>query len=135
MLVSTTKYRVTYADTDTMGVMYYGNYAKLFEIGRTEMIRENGITYKEIEDAGTMMPVVAMNTKYLRPVKYDELITIESSLKELPTARMVFYHKIFNEEGNLSTLSEVTLVFLDRKTSRPCRPPEILVDYLKSEGL
>lgn len=135
MITSITKYRVTYADTDPMGVMYYGNYAKLYEIGRTEMIREFGYTYREIEASGTLMPVASVNTKYLRPIKYDELVTIETSLKELPTARMVFHHKIFNENGDLSNTSEVTLVFLDSKSSRPCRPPDRLMELLQEEGL
>jgi acyl-CoA thioester hydrolase len=135
MIISTTTYRVTYADTDTMGVMYYGNYARLFEIARTETIRENGITYKEIEESGVMMPVAAMNIKYHRSIQYDELVTIESTIKELPTARMVFHHKVLNENGELATTAEVTLVFLDMKTNRPCRPPAMLLEYLKREGL
>lgn len=131
MITTTTQYRVTYADSDPMGIVYYGNYPKFYEIGRTEMIRELGYTYQEIEESGIYMPVASMNNKYIRPVYYDELITIETTLKKIPEVRMVFHNRILNEKGEEVNTAEVTLVFLNAETNRPTRAPEKLLELLK----
>jgi len=132
-ITSRTKYRVTYADTDQMGVVYYGNYGRLLEIGRTEMIRELGMAYKELENNGIVMPVYSVESKYRNVLKYDELITIETTLKELPATRIEFFYCIFNEEGKLAHEAKVVLVFLDTKTNRPIRAPEKLLDLFKAQ--
>ena len=129
-ITSRTKYRVTYADTDQMGVVYYGNYGRLLEIGRTEMIREMGMAYMELEKSGIVMPVYSVESKYKNVIKYDELITIETTLKEIPAARIEFFYRIFNEEGILAHEAKVVLVFLDMKTNRPVRAPEKLLEVL-----
>jgi acyl-CoA thioester hydrolase len=128
----TTKYRVLYADTDMMGVVYYGNYGRLFEMGRTEMIREMGMPYIELEKQGIVMPVYSVESRYRNVVKYDELITIETTVKQAPAARMEFFHKIYNESGSLAHEARVVLVFLDIKTNRPVRAPEKLVKLLEN---
>ena len=74
-----TTYRVTYADTDQMGYLYHGNYATLYEIGRTEMLREQDLSYKLMEERGTMMPVISLNQRFVRPARYDEVLTIETT--------------------------------------------------------
>ena len=132
-IISKTKYRVTYADTDQMGVVYYGNYGRLLEIGRTEMIRELGLPYMELEKSGVVMPVYSVESKYKNVLKYDELITIETTLKDLPAARIEFYYRIFNEEGTLAHEAKVVLVFLDTKTNRPVRAPEKLLSVLRGQ--
>ena len=134
MLPHTSKiqYRVIYADIDKMGVVYYGNYARLFEMGRTAMIREMGLPYIELEKDGVMMPVYSVESKFRNVLKYDELITIETTVKELPTARMEFFHRIYNEDGGLAHEARVVLVFMDMKTGRPVRAPEKLVSLLKN---
>ena len=132
-IISKTKYRVIYADTDQMGVVYYGNYGRLLEIGRTEMIREMGMPYKELENSGVVMPVYSVESRYRSVLKYDELITIETTVKDLPAARIEFYHRIFSEEGTLAHEAKVVLVFLDMKTNRPVRVPEKLLDVLKNQ--
>ena len=129
-ITSKTQYRVTYADTDQMGVIYYGNYGRLMEIGRTEMIREMGMAYMELEKSGIVMPVYSVESKYKNVIKYDELITIETTLKEIPAARIEFFYRIFNEEGILAHEAKVVLVFLDMKTNRPVRAPEKLLEVL-----
>ena len=129
-ITSKTKYRVTYADTDQMGGIYYGNYGRLMEIGRTEMIREMGMAYMELEKSGIVMPVYSVESKYKNVIKYDELITIETTLKEIPAARIEFFYRIFNEEGILAHEAKVVLVFLDMKTNRPVRAPEKLLKVL-----
>ncbi|MCK4746622.1 MAG: acyl-CoA thioesterase [Bacteroidales bacterium] len=126
-VTSKTKYRVLYADTDQMGVVYYGNYARFFEIGRTEMIREMGMPYMELEESGIMMPVYSVESKYRDVIRYDELITIETKVRELPSVRMEFFHRIFNEAGKLVHEAKVVLVFLNMETRRPVRAPERLL--------
>jgi acyl-CoA thioester hydrolase len=90
-------YRIRYADVDQMGFMYYGNYARLYEIGRVEGLRSLGIRYKDVEDAGIMMPVYENKSRYLQPAKYDELLTIRINVKEIPKARIVFFCEILSE--------------------------------------
>ena len=131
-ITRTCKYRVLYADTDMMGVVYYGNYGRLFEMGRTEMIREMGMPYIELEHQGIVMPVFSVESKYRNVLKYDELITIETTVKELPAVRMEFFHKIYNESGVVAHEAKVVLVFLDRLTNRPVRAPEALVKLLEN---
>ena len=125
-----TQYRVIYGDTDMMGVVYYGNYGRLYEMGRTEMIRELGMPYIELEHAGVVMPVFSVEAKYRKVIRYDELITIETTLKEIPAARIEFFYRIFNEQGILAHEAKVVLVFLDMKTNRPVRAPEKLLEVL-----
>ena len=133
MLPYTSKiqYRVLYADTDMMGVVYYGNYGKLFEIGRTEMIREMGMPYLDLEKKGIVMPVYSLESRYKNVLRYDELITIETTVKTLPVARMEFFHKIYNEDGGLAHEAKVVLVFLDMKSNRPVRAPDQLLNIMQ----
>ncbi|MBE9517373.1 MAG: acyl-CoA thioesterase [Bacteroidetes bacterium] len=127
-----TQYRILYADTDMMGVVYYGNYGRLFEMGRTEMIRELGLPYIELEKKGIVMPVFSVESKYRNVLKYDELITIETTVKEVPAVRMEFFHTIYNEDGKLAHEAKVVLVFMDMKTGRPVRAPEALTNLLEN---
>jgi len=135
MLPITTKttYRVTYADTDRMGMLYYGNYGRLLEIGRTEMIRELGLPYVELENSGIAMPVYSVESRFKNALRYDELVTIETTVKEMPGARIEFFYRIFNEEGILAHEAKAVLVFLDRKTNRPVRAPEQLLRVLEGK--
>ena len=113
MYESTTTVRVRYAETDKMSVVYHGNYAPYFEAGRTEAIREFGYTYKDLEDDGIIMPVVEMNIRFLRPAHYDEVLTIKTFLKELPTNHQIeFHHEVYNERGKLLTVGRVVLFFM-----------------------
>ncbi len=128
---SKTQYRVLYADTDMMGVVYYGNYGRFFELGRTEMIRGMGMPYFELEKKGIVMPVYSLESRYKNVLRYDELITIETTVKKLPAARMEFFHKIYNEDGTLAHEAKVVLVFLDMKSNRPVRAPEQLLNLMQ----
>jgi acyl-CoA thioester hydrolase len=116
-----------------MGVVYYGNYGRFFEIGRTEMIRGMGLPYLELEKEGIMMPVYSVESKYRNVLKYDELITIETTVKELPTARLEFFHRIFNEAGELAHEAKVVLVFKDIQTNKVVRAPGKLIKVLESQ--
>ena len=125
--------RVRYADADPMNVVYYGNYAQYFEVGRVESLRALGISYKLIEDLGVMLPVVELNVKYLRPARYDDLLTITTQLRELPIDhRITFYQEIHNEEGKLLTIGTVKLYFMDKNLGNRASMPLYLAEKLSS---
>lgn len=127
MYESTTQLRVRYAETDQMNVVYYGNYAQYFEVGRVECIRQLGYTYKDMEASGVMMPVIELNIKYLRSATYDDLITIKTQIRELPTDhRIEFFQEVYNEQGKMLTSGKVLLYFLEMKTwKKTVMPPEL----------
>ncbi len=126
-----TKIRVRYAETDQMAYVYYGNYATYFEVARVEAFRHLGFSYKEMEAQGVMMPVLEYKSKYIRPAKYDDLLSIHTSIKELPSARIKFEYEVKNEAHELLNVSETTLVFINSQTLRPCPMPEIFLTLLK----
>ncbi|MEO7309197.1 MAG: thioesterase family protein [Chitinophagaceae bacterium] len=131
MFTASTQIRIHYALTDQMGLVYHGHYAQFFEIGRTEAIRQLGFTYKEIEAMGIIMPVVDLHTKFLRPVKYDELITVKISLLELPVHHKVVFHaEVFNQAGQLCTTGDVTLYFIEAASMKRCAMPDPLKEKL-----
>jgi len=128
-----TQVRVRYAEADPMNVVYYGNYAQYFEVGRVESLRNLGISYKGIEDMGIMLPVVELNIKYLRPAKYDDLLTIKSQIKELPTEhKIIFDQEIYNEEGKLLTIGKVKLYFMDSKLGKRTSMPASMLEKLST---
>lgn len=130
MYTSETKIRVRYGETDKMGYVYYGVYPLYFEVGRTELMREFDFPYSKIEEMGIMLPVLSLDIKYLKPAKYDDLLTIKTTLKELPLARITFFYQIFNQNNELLNEGSTTLVFVDEKTRRPRKAPEDLLNSL-----
>ncbi|MBO9732208.1 MAG: acyl-CoA thioesterase [Chitinophaga sp.] len=127
MFISTTTIRVRYGETDQMGYLYYGNYGLYYEVGRAEAIRELGFTYKELEDQGVIMPVAELNVKYLRPAYYDDLITVKTTLRELPkSSKIQFHSELYNEKNELLNVGVTTLVFIDVKTKLKAGLPEEL---------
>lgn len=131
MYTHTTQIRVRYGETDQMGYAYYGNYASYFEVARVEALRHLGMSYKELEDAGIMMPVLENHSYYHHPAVYDDLLSIEVSLKEMPGARITFGYKIYNEEGKMVHSGETVLAFMKAETKRPCRPPQKMLELLQ----
>ena len=136
MYESTTQLRVRYAETDQMNVVYYGNYAQYFEVGRVESIRQLGYTYKDMEASGVIMPVVEMHVRYLRPATYDDLLTVKTTLRELPdNHRSEFFQDVYNEEGKLLAAGRVVLYYLEagtrQKTIIPPALKEKLLPYFK----
>ncbi len=116
--------RVRYAETDQMNVVYYGNYAQYFEVGRVEAIRQLGLSYKEMEQQGVIMPVVEFSIRYLRSAQYDDLLTIQTTIRELPDSyRIDFHSEVFNEAGKLLTAGKVTLYFLDAASRKKVNIP------------
>ncbi len=131
MFTSETQIRIHYALTDQMGVVYYGNYAQFYEIGRTESIRTLGFTYKDIEAMGIFLAVTDMHFRFLRPAKYDDLITVKTTLREIPLHHKIIFHgEIFNEQQELLNTGDVTLYFLDSKTMKRSEMPVALKQKL-----
>ena len=124
--------RIRYSETDKMGYLYYGRYADLYEIGRAEMIRSLGMTYREMEEEwGIMMPVKSLQMRFVRPAKYDELVTIKTTLREMPDKDIVFHVEVFNENKKIVNGGSVRLVFVDMKTNKTVTTPDFLVEKLK----
>ncbi len=140
MFESTFQVRVRYAETDQMNVVYHGNYATYFEVGRVESIRKLGFTYKQMEAMGVIMPLVELHIKYIRPAHYDDLLTIKTMVKELPTDhRIEFYQEVYNEAGKLLTTGKVVLFFLEadtrQKTNMPALLREKIVGYFSGNNV
>jgi len=131
MYQSETSIRVRYGETDQMEYVYYGNYAMYYEVARVESLRQLGVTYKELETSGVMMPVIENHSKFLGPARYDELLRILTTIREKPTAKIKFEYEIFNEQNKLINKGETLLVFVDIKTSRPVRIPPMMLSVLE----
>ena len=130
MFVFEHKIRIRYAETDQMGYVYYGNYASFYEVARTEMLRQTGISYKELEDRGVMLPVIELHTRYFQPARYDDLITIRTTIRERPNVRIKFEYEIFNEQGDLLNSGMTQLVFVDMEKNKPCKAPQVFQDKM-----
>jgi len=113
-----------------MGYAYYGNYLLYYEVGRTEMIRQLGLTYRELEDHGTLLPVHSVQIRYIAPATYDELLTVRTTLREYPGVSIKFEYEIINSLGSKINTGEVKLVFVDSKTHRPVKAPKYFLDLI-----
>lgn len=133
MFVSQIQVRVRYAETDQMGYVYYGNYAIYFEVGRVETMRKLGHSYKSIEEAGIMLPVFNLNVVYLKPAFYDDVLTVRTTIRQVPTARIRFEYELINQKGEKVCEADTTLVFVDKETMKPCKAPQGLIDKLTAE--
>jgi acyl-CoA thioester hydrolase len=131
MYKSETTVRVRYGETDQMGYVYYGNYGMYYEVARVESLRYLGLTYKEIEKQGIIMPVLENKSKFIAPARYDELLRIVCTVREKPGIRIKFEYEIFNEENKLIHIGETLLVLVDRLSNKPCRPPEEMEKVLE----
>tara|TARA_B100000530_G_C15715758_1_gene391786 strand:- start:214 stop:621 length:408 start_codon:yes stop_codon:yes gene_type:complete len=130
MLEDNINIRVRYADTDQMGFVYYGNYAKYYEIARVELFRNIGLTYKSLEEMGIGMPVIEMKTNFIMPAKYDEKLVVNIKIPELPKLKIIFFYEIFNEKNELINTGETVLTFINLLTGKPKRVPSIMKDKL-----
>jgi acyl-CoA thioester hydrolase len=123
--------RVRYADTDQMGMAYHGNYFTWFEVGRTEMLRAQGMSYREVEQAGVRLPVVEASCRYLRSARYDDLLVIETTLAALGRASLRFEYRVLNEADGAPVAHGWTAhCFLDA-AGRPIRPPPFFRELLE----
>lgn len=131
MFIHETQVRVRYGETDQMGYLYYGNYALYYEVGRAEMIRSLGLSYQEMESQfGIMMPVMSLQMRFVRPALYDELVTIRTTLRELPSSTMTFHHELFNEKKKLLNGGSVKLCFVEMATNKTVAPPQYMIEKL-----
>jgi acyl-CoA thioester hydrolase len=131
MFVTETQIRVRYGETDRMGYLYYGNYAQYYEVGRVEAIRALGLSYKEMEEThGVMMPVMSLQMRYVRPALYDELLTVRTTVRHLPTDTITFFVDIYNEKKKLVNGGSVKLCFVDMKTNKTVPPPQYLIEKM-----
>lgn len=122
------KFRVAYPDTDKMGTVHHSNYAKYYEVARWELLRHIGISYQSMEKAGYMLPVIGMSFKFLKTTRYDELLSVHTTLTNFKGPRIWFSYKLFNEMNELINEAETELVFVGYNTFKPC----IIPDFIKS---
>ncbi len=116
-----------------MGYVYYGRYLEYFEVARTEMMRSLGISYRELEERGIMLPVIESHINYKAPLFYDDQITIHVSLYEEPAVKLETYYKMFtHRKDTLHATGKVSLCFMNEKSRKPCRAPKIFLDRLSA---
>ena len=132
MITKKLEVRIRYSETDKMGYVYYGNYARYFEIGRTELLRSFNFSYKELEEQGVMMPVVSLNVNYKQPALYDDLLRIKTFVKKLPSVKMEFNYETYNENNELLNSGSTILVFVSAETRRPVKAPSSLMSLIES---
>jgi len=129
MLSHSTEIRVRYGETDKMGVVYYGTYPLYLEVARTELMRKHGIVYRNLEENGIQMPVIHLECSYFKPAFYDDIIKI-TTIGKLKGSKMIFEYELYNKENQLISKATTTLIFINSKSGKPCRPPEIIMEKL-----
>lgn len=122
--------KVRYGETDQMGVVYHGNYAQYFEIARIEWLHKIGISYKELEKQGIMLPVVSLTTQFKRPAYFDDELTIITTLTKIPTAKIEFQYEVYNQKNELTTTGSTVLVFVAKENMKPIKCPQEILDLL-----
>ena len=131
MYQHTIQVRVRYGETDQMGYVYYGNYASYYEVARVEALRNLGMSYRALEEAGIMMPVLENHSYYHQPVRYDYVMDIQVTLPEMPSVRITFEYSFRTSDSQLVHSGTTVLAFIRADTKRPCRPPKAMIDLLK----
>lgn len=125
--------RSRYGETDQMGYVYYGRYLEYFEVARTEMIRALGMPYTKLEEEGVMLPVIQTHIDYKAPIFYDELMSVNVHLFDLPSVRLETYYQVFTKrQEQPHAIGKVVLCFMNAKTRKPCRAPEHFIEGLSS---
>ena len=129
-----TEIRVRYGETDQMGVVYYGNYALYLEQGRTEWLRSLGFSYKWLEANDIHLPVVHFSIDYIKPAFYDDLLTVKTSLRQMPSVKIEFHYEIYNESKLLLATATTVLVFVNSSTKKLMKAPDFLIEKLKQDS-
>jgi acyl-CoA thioester hydrolase len=130
MIVGKIELRVRYSDTDKMGYLYYGRYANFYEVARVELFRSLGFSYRTLENEGVGMPVINMNSKFIHPLKYDELVSVKTYIKEKPSSVITFEYEIFNEKKILANIGKTKLTFINLKKNKVVRLPKKLEEII-----
>lgn len=123
-------FRVRYAETDQMGVVYHGNYPQYLEMGRVEWLRDLGISYRSMEENGVMLPVISLSLNFKKSAVYDDLITVKTQLKKRPSVKIEFDYEIYNENGDVLVTANTVLAFIDMGTKRPIKCPDYLFERI-----
>lgn len=142
MISHDTQIRVRYGEVDRMGFLYHAHYVDYFDVARTQMLRDMGLPYTRIEAAGIMMPVMDVTIRYIKAANYDDLLTVRTTIKELPSVKLKFYFEVFRpcsddcdsgnaEKQELITTGSVTIAFMNSASKRACRAPQSIIDILK----
>ena len=132
MFVYESKVKVRYVETDQMGVVHHSNYAQYYELARTECFEAcSGMSYEQMEAEGVMLPILEIQCKFLKPAYYNQILTIKSIVKEIPTVRLTVDYEIYNEDKVKITEASTTLFFLDAETNKIVRCPDFLLDLIK----
>ncbi len=126
------KIRIRYGETDQMGVVYHGNYSNFLEIGRTEWLREFGLSYKEMELEGIMLPVISLSLNFKKSACYDDIIYVKTTLVKIPKVTIEFNYEVLNENREILALGNTILAFINMKTDRPTRCPKYILDKLQN---
>ena len=124
-------FRIRYAETDQMGVVYHGNYPQYLEMGRVEWLRAFGVSYKSMEENGIMLPVISLQLNFKKSAVYDDLISVSTKLVKTPSVRIEFDYEIHNEEGELLATANTVLAFMDMNTKRPIKCPDYLLEKIE----
>jgi len=124
--------RSRYGEVDKMGYIYHANYVSYCHQARTELLRKLNIHDKALESQGLILPVISFEIKYLKPAYYDELITIKTTIKELPATRLNFEFEISNSLGEKISKATTTVVFADINTRLPKRVPDFIYNAIKN---
>ena len=126
--------RSRYGETDRMGYVYYGRYLEYFEVARTEMIRSYGLSYRELEESGVMLPVIHSEIEYKAPILYDEEMFVKVMVFEVPTVRLQTFYEVTTPQSDMvHVFGEVSLCFMDAETRKTCRAPKSFIDRLKNK--
>lgn len=125
--------RATYADTDQMGFVHHSNYLKYLEYARWETFRNFGLTYKEIEALGILMPVIDVKLRYLKPIYYDDLVTIKMQLDLMSPTKLSIDYELYNTAGEVIHIANTVLAFIKKTTKKPCRIPEFIEEALTEQ--
>jgi len=131
MLSHELKIRVRYAEVDRMGYLHHGNYAAYFEAGRTELLRELGLSYRQMEDEGVLLPVRELNIRYFDPILYDEEVIVRTIVRQMPAVKLEFDYEIENIFGNLCCEAKAVLVFVDATKRKPIKAPEYFLKLVR----
>ncbi len=123
--------RVRYGETDQMGVVYHGNYAQYFEVGRVEWLRKFGVSYKQMEESGIILPVISLSIKFKKSARYDDIIKVKTQLLKIPSATIEFQYEILNQKNEILATGNTSLVFIDINRNRPTRCPKYILDKLQ----
>ncbi|WP_034228336.1 acyl-CoA thioesterase [Aquimarina pacifica] len=133
ILTSETVIKVRYSETDQMGVVHHGNYAQYLEVARIEWLAQLGISYKSMEENGIILPVYALDFKFNKSAFFDDQLIVKTSLRKIPSVKIIFDFEIFNSDKELLTIASATLVFVDGKTRKPIKCPSYLLDKIQSD--